>query len=64
MASRAARKYNAPCKALYERLRAKGKPHKVAIIAIVNKLIKQVFALVKSGSVYDPMYEQSKLAAK
>lgn len=37
------------CKALFERLRAKGKPFKVALIAVANKLLKQVFAIAKSG---------------
>ena len=30
----------------------KGKPYKVAIIAVVNKLIKQAFAIAKSGKGY------------
>lgn len=47
MAARSARKYNLGCKALYERLRAKGKCHKVAMIAVINKLIHQVFVVVK-----------------
>lgn len=64
MASRAARKHNAACRNLYDRLIAKGKPHKVAAIAVVNKLIKQVFAILKSGKVYDPFYEQKMEVAK
>ncbi len=56
MAARAARKGNKVCKQLYERLVAKGKPHKVAMIAVVNKLIKQVFAIAKSGVAYQHDY--------
>lgn len=52
MAATSARRFNKACKDLYERLRAKGKPYRVAIIAVVNKLIKQVFAIAKSGKKY------------
>ena len=47
MAARSARKYNLSCKALYERLRAKGRCHKVAMVAVMNKLVHQIFAVVK-----------------
>lgn len=52
MAATSAIRCNKACKDLYERLRTKGKPHKVALIAAVNKLIKQVFAIAKSGQPY------------
>ncbi|SKB68744.1 Transposase [Sphingobacterium nematocida] len=52
MAAVSAIKCNKACKDLYERLRGKGKPYRVAIIAAVNKLIKQVFAIAKSGEPY------------
>lgn len=52
MAGISAIKCNKACKDLYERLRAKGKPYRVALIAAVNKLIKQVFAIAKSGKPY------------
>lgn len=47
-------RYNTQCKVLYERLRANGKPGKVALIAVANKLIRQVFGMVKSGENYSP----------
>lgn len=47
MAARSARRHNVGCKVLYERLRAKGRCHRVAMIAVVNKLLHQVFAVVK-----------------
>jgi hypothetical protein len=50
MAARSARRYNLTCKALYERLRARGKCHRVALIAVINKLLHQVFALVKNNT--------------
>lgn len=47
---------NPACKALFDRLVAKGKNKKLAIIAVCNKLLKQVFAVVKSGVPYDKNY--------
>lgn len=57
MAARSARKYNPACKLLYDRLRAKGKAHRQAMIAVVNKLLKQAFAIAKSGQRFDPNYQ-------
>lgn len=53
MAARSAKKHNPACKELFERLRAKGKPYKVAMIAVINKLLRQTFAVVKSGVPFD-----------
>ena len=47
LAALSASKYNQACKELYERLLAKGKNKKTALIAVANKLIKQLFAIVK-----------------
>ena len=52
MCSFSAKKSNAACKALYDRLLAKGKNGKLALIAVSNKLLKQAFAIVKSGVPY------------
>ncbi len=49
--------YNPQCKALYERLVAKGKSKKLALIAVCNKLLKQSLAVAKSGVPYDPAYK-------
>ena len=38
---------NISCKALYERLIARGKNSKLALIAVCNKLLRQVFGVVK-----------------
>lgn len=46
-------KYNKSCKALYERIVNKGKSKKLALIAVANKLLKQSFAIAKSGLWYD-----------
>jgi len=48
---------NPHCKALYERIVAKGKSKKLALIAVCNKLLKQSFAIAKSGIPYDPHYK-------
>ncbi|GGF27080.1 IS110 family transposase [Hymenobacter cavernae] len=61
MCSFAAKKRNTACKALYDRLVAKGKNGKVALIAVCNKLLKQAFAIVKSGQPYQANFT-SKLA--
>lgn len=50
---------NRSCKELYQRLIAKGKNGKVAIIAVCNKLLKQVFGCVKNGIPYDDNYGKS-----
>jgi transposase len=49
-------KTNTACKTLYERLRANNKTGKQALIAVCNKLLKQVFAVVKNNSLYQPNY--------
>ena len=48
-----ASKSNEVAKCMWERMKAKGKPSKVVLIAIVNKLVKTAFALVRSGRPYD-----------
>ena len=53
-------KTNAACKTLYERLRANGKTGKQGLIAVCNKLLKQVFAVVKNNSLYQPNYCSAK----
>ena len=52
--------YNTECKACYERLRSKGKPGKVALIAAANKLIRQAFAVITQDKPYIDGYVSSK----
>ena len=52
-------KYNKACRDLYERLVAKGKSKKLALIAVCNKLLKQAFAIAKSGLIYDDTYRST-----
>ncbi len=49
-------KYNKACKAIYDRIVAKGKSKKLALITVCNKLLKQAFAIAKSGLIYDDGY--------
>lgn len=56
MAARSAKRYNLACKELYERLRLKGKSHKQAMVAIMNKLIKQVFGVFSSGIPFENQF--------
>jgi len=56
MCSFTASQCNPQCRALYQRIVNKGKSKKLALIAVCNKLIKQSFAIAKSGIPYDPEY--------
>lgn len=49
-------KHNSACKAIYERIVNKGKSKKLALIAVANKLLRQAFAIAKSGRPYDETY--------
>ena len=53
MCSFSAVKYNRACREIYQRITAKGKSKKLALIAVCNKLLKQAFAIAKSGLKYD-----------
>ncbi|MBF8457644.1 IS110 family transposase [Kaistella sp. G5-32] len=57
--SRTAMKHNAPCKELYLRLLAKGKPKKVALIAVCNKLLRICFGVVKNKIAYQQDYQKN-----
>jgi len=46
-------KHNKACREIYERIVNKGKSKKLALIAVANKLLKQAFAIAKSGIPYD-----------
>lgn len=43
---------NTECRACYDRLRSNGKPGKVAVIAVANKLVRQAFAVVTQERPY------------
>jgi len=44
---------NKSCREIYQRITAKGKSKKLALIAVANKLLKQSLAIAKSGLYYD-----------
>ncbi len=49
-------KHNKACREVYERIVAKGKSKKLALIAVANKLLKQAFAIAKSGLPYNEKF--------
>jgi transposase len=57
MAFWSAVRYNKPCQQLYQHLKAVGKAPKVALLAVVNKLLCQAFAMVKFNQDFDPDYQ-------
>jgi len=63
MATLSATRYNPPIKAFYERLRAAGKPTKVARCAVARKLLHLAWAVVRKGRAFDPLYAQQRQEA-
>ena len=57
MASLSAIRYNKPCQEFYQRLKAAGKASHVALIAVVNKLLRQAYAVVKFNEDFNPNYQ-------
>lgn len=51
---------NTECKACFDRLRSKGKPGKVALIAVANKLVRQAFAIVTQEKPYVDGFKSAK----
>ena len=62
MCTRSAIRYNLPCKRLYERLRNRGKSHKVAAGAVMNKLVRQFYTCVMSRTMFDNEHEAKQYA--
>lgn len=60
MAARAAKKHNLACIEIYKKQRNLGKPHKVTMVAVMNKLVRQVFGVVKTQTVFVNNYEFAK----
>jgi transposase len=57
-------RYNPACSRLYQRLEAKHKPPKVRIVAVMKKLLHQVYGVLKSQRPFDPHFQPfSELAA-
>jgi len=54
-----AKRCNKACKELYERLIAKGKAKKQALVAVANKLLKQAFAIATQKTKYAENYSKN-----
>lgn len=51
-----AKQHNPPCRLFAQRLQEKQKHGKVIVIAVMRKLVHQIFAILKSGRPFDPNY--------
>lgn len=56
MPSVVAKQHNPPCRLLAQRLQHKQKHGKVIIIAVMRKLVRQIYAILKSGIPFDPHF--------
>lgn len=54
LAANRARQYDPKLKDYYDKLRRKGKPHRVAVTAVARKLCHVVYAVMRDGEPYDP----------
>jgi hypothetical protein len=50
-------KYNKAYGEFYKRIVAEGKTKKLVLITVCNKVLKQAFALDKSGLIYEEEYK-------
>ena len=51
-------KFNPECIALYQRMKNSGKPSKVALTAVMNKLLRQLYAILTKKESYVPNFFQ------
>lgn len=63
MSAMSAVKFNKTCRELYIRLVQKGKAKMSALIAVANKLVKQLFAIVRNNSIYSDDYIHPRYAS-
>ena len=54
LAANRARQFDPRLKEYYDKLRRKGKPHRVAVTAVARKLCHIVYAVMRDGEPYDP----------
>jgi len=64
MASLSGIRFNPTLKTFYERLRAKGKPAKVALVAVAKKLLTICFAIVQSSRPFNPNHVSMRPSAQ
>ena len=62
MAALSATVHNKACGELYRRLLARGKNKRLALVAVTNKMVRQIFAVVKYSRIYDPEYQKNVLS--
>jgi transposase len=62
MATLSAVRYDPVLKSFYERLKAAGKPAKVALVACKRKLLTIINAIIKSGTPWQPTCPQKEFA--
>lgn len=60
IAAMASLRCNTECKECFTRLRSNGKPGKVAVIAVANKLVRQAFAVVTQERTYVDGFKSAK----
>jgi len=60
MAALSAVRFDPAIRAFYQRLKAAGKPSKVALVACMRKLLTTINAIFKSGVAWSPTYPQEK----
>lgn len=56
-AAMCAKRFNEDMKAYYDRLLAAGKPRRVAVNDVRNKLVRIMYALVQNDCDYEPKHE-------
>jgi transposase len=56
IATMSALRYNPVIRAYYDRLKARGKRHRLACIAAARKLVHMIWAIAKSDTVFNPDY--------
>ncbi len=49
--------WNPPCRTFAQRLEQKHKHVRVIVVAVMRKLVHQIYAILKSGQPFDPYYE-------
>ncbi|MEJ0048002.1 MAG: transposase [Rhodospirillales bacterium] len=54
MAALVASRHNGVMKALYERLVARGKPAKVALVAVMHKMLTRLNAMMRTATSWNP----------
>jgi len=56
MTALVASRFNPPLMAFYAQLKARGKPHKVALIAVARKLLTMLNAMIRDSKPWNPQF--------